>query len=43
VEDVFAGSILGTGLTLALLAWLPGYQARHPKRWHDQRLRLGRS
>jgi membrane-associated phospholipid phosphatase len=42
VEDVFAGSILGTGLTLALLAWLPGYLARHPRPWHDQRLRLRR-
>lgn len=42
VEDVFAGSILGTGLTLALLAWLPGYLARHPHSWHDQRLRLRR-
>jgi len=42
VEDVFAGSILGTGLTLALLAWLPGYLSRHPQRWHDQRLRLRR-
>jgi len=42
VEDVFAGSILGTGLTLALLAGLPGYLASHPKPWHDQRLRLRR-
>lgn len=42
VEDVFAGSILGTGLTLGLLAWLPGYLASHPKPWHDQRLRLRR-
>jgi membrane-associated phospholipid phosphatase len=42
VEDVFAGSILGTGLTLALLAWLPGYLTRHPQRWHDQRLPLRR-
>jgi membrane-associated phospholipid phosphatase len=43
VEDVFAGSILGTGLTLALLAGLTGYLARHPQPWHDQRLRLRRS
>ncbi len=43
VEDVFAGSILGTSLTLALLAWLPGYLARHPRPWLDQRLRLRRS
>jgi len=42
VEDVFAGSILGTGLTLTLLAWLPGYLARHPRSWHEQRLRLRR-
>ncbi|MGI4835534.1 MAG: phosphatase PAP2 family protein [Janthinobacterium lividum] len=40
VEDVFAGSVLGTGLTLGLLAWLPGYLARHPRRWHDYRLQL---
>jgi membrane-associated phospholipid phosphatase len=42
VEDVFAGSILGTGLTLALVAWLSSYLTRHPQRWHDQRLRLRR-
>ena len=42
VEDVFAGSILGTSLTLGLLAWLPGYLARHYRPWHDQRLRLRR-
>ena len=42
VEDVFAGSILGTALTLALLAWLPGYLARHSRPWHDERLRLRR-
>lgn len=42
VEDVFAGSILGTGLTLALLAWLPGYLERHPRPWHNQHLRLRR-
>jgi membrane-associated phospholipid phosphatase len=40
VEDVFAGSILGTGLTLALLAWLPSYLQRHPQPWHQWRLRL---
>lgn len=39
VEDVFAGSVLGTGLTLALLAWLPGYLAHHPRRWHNYHLR----
>lgn len=43
VEDVFAGSILGTGLTLALLAWLPSYLERHLQPWHEQRLRLRRS
>lgn len=42
VEDVFAGSMLGTGLTLALLAWLPGYLNRHPRPWHDQYLQLRR-
>lgn len=40
LEDVFAGSILGTGLTLLLLAWLPGWLVRHPRRWHDYRLQL---
>ncbi|MEJ7660925.1 MAG: phosphatase PAP2 family protein [Hymenobacter sp.] len=39
VEDVFAGSILGTGLTLALLAWLVPYLDRHPRGWHQWRLR----
>lgn len=39
VEDVVGGSVLGTGLTLALLAWLPGWLARHPRRWHGYRLR----
>jgi membrane-associated phospholipid phosphatase len=40
VEDVFAGSVLGTGLTLALLAWLPSWLERHPRRWYDYRLQL---
>ena len=39
VEDVLAGSVLGTGITLALLAWLPGWLQRHPRRWYDYRLR----
>ena len=39
VEDVYAGSVLGTGLTLAILAWLPPYLAQHPKPWHSWRLR----
>ena len=39
VEDVFAGSILGTGLTLALLAGLGPYLDRHPRPWHRWRLR----
>ncbi|WP_223651612.1 phosphatase PAP2 family protein [Hymenobacter psoromatis] len=43
VEDVFAGSILGTGLTLALLAWLVPYLERHSQPWHQWRLRRGRS
>lgn len=39
VEDVYAGSLLGTGLTLALLWWLPGWLAQHPRRWYGWRLR----
>jgi membrane-associated phospholipid phosphatase len=39
VEDVYAGSILGTTLTLALLAWLLPYLDRHPQPWHHWRLR----
>ena len=39
VEDVVGGSVLGTGLTLGLLAWVPGWLARHPRRWHGYRLR----
>lgn len=39
VEDVVGGSILGTGGTLALLAWLPGWLRRHPRRWYGWRLR----
>ena len=39
VEDVYAGSLLGTGLTLALLAWLVPYLDRHPRSWHHWRLR----
>lgn len=40
LEDVTAGSALGTGLTLVLLAWLPGWLDRHPRRWYDWRLQL---
>jgi membrane-associated phospholipid phosphatase len=39
VEDVFAGSILGTALTLAVLAWLLPWLDRHPQPWHQWRLR----
>lgn len=39
VEDVYAGSALGTGLTLAVLAWLLPYLEQHPKPWHQWRLR----
>ena len=39
VEDVLAGSALGTGLTLALLSWLDPWLARHPRPWHNWRLR----
>jgi membrane-associated phospholipid phosphatase len=39
VEDVFAGSILGTVLTLVVLAWLLPYLEQHPKPWHQWRLR----
>jgi membrane-associated phospholipid phosphatase len=38
VEDVYAGSVLGTALTLALLSWLEPWLDRHPKRWHNWRL-----
>ncbi|QKG57512.1 phosphatase PAP2 family protein [Hymenobacter sp. BRD128] len=39
VEDVYAGSVLGTGLTLAVLAWLLPYLEQHPKAWYQWRLR----
>lgn len=39
VEDVLAGSVLGTGLTLATLAGLGPWLARHPQPWHAWRLR----
>lgn len=39
VEDVFAGSLLGTALTLVVLAWLERYLDRHPRPWHSWRLR----
>jgi membrane-associated phospholipid phosphatase len=39
VEDVFAGSALGTGLTLAVLAWLLPYLEQHPQPWHQWRLK----
>jgi len=39
VEDVTAGSVLGTALTLAVLAWLVPYLEQHPKPWHSWRLR----
>jgi membrane-associated phospholipid phosphatase len=39
VEDVYAGSFLGTTLTLATLAWLEPYLDRHPRPWHNWRLR----
>jgi len=40
VEDVVGGSVLGTGLTLALLAWFPNWLARHHSAWYDYRLQL---
>lgn len=39
VEDVTAGSVLGTTLTLAALAWLEPWLDRHPRPWHRWRLR----
>jgi len=39
VEDVFAGSVLGTGLTLAVLTWLLPYLDSHPQPWHQWRLK----
>ncbi|RZK15948.1 MAG: phosphatase PAP2 family protein [Hymenobacter sp.] len=39
VEDVYAGSVLGTVLTLALVSWLNAYHSRHPRAWHRWRLR----
>ncbi|RZK40560.1 MAG: phosphatase PAP2 family protein, partial [Hymenobacter sp.] len=39
VEDVYAGSLLGTVLTLALVSWLNPYLDRHPRAWHGWRLR----
>jgi len=39
VEDVLAGSALGTGLTLVVLGWLGPWLVRHPRPWHEWRLR----
>ena len=39
VEDVYAGSLLGTVLTLVLLSWLGAYLSRHPRAWYGWRLR----
>jgi membrane-associated phospholipid phosphatase len=39
VEDVYAGSVLGTVFTLALVQWLTAYFARHPRAWYSWRLR----
>ncbi len=39
VEDVYAGSILGTVVTLLVLAWLLPYLDKHPQPWHRWRLR----
>lgn len=39
VEDVTAGSALGTVLTLAVLAWLEPWLDQHPRPWHNWRLR----
>ncbi|WP_151085765.1 phosphatase PAP2 family protein [Hymenobacter baengnokdamensis] len=39
VEDVYAGSVLGTVLTLAVLAWLEPWLDRHPRPWYTWRLR----
>jgi membrane-associated phospholipid phosphatase len=42
VEDVFAGSVLGTLVTLAVLHWLLPYLDQHPQPWHNWRLRRPR-
>lgn len=39
VEDVYAGSILGTVVTLLVVSWLLPYLERHPRPWHHWRLR----
>jgi len=39
VEDIYAGSLLGTTLTLAIVSWLHAYLDRHPRPWHHWRLR----
>ena len=39
VEDVYAGSILGTAGTLLVLNWLLPYLEAHPQPWHQWRLR----
>ena len=41
VEDVYAGSLLGIVGTLAVVGWLNPYLDRHPRPWHEWRLRLG--
>ena len=38
VEDVYAGSLLGTVGTLALVGWLQPYLDRHPRAWYRWRL-----
>jgi len=39
VEDVLAGSALGTGLTLVVVGWGSAWLARNPQPWHEWRLR----
>ena len=42
VEDIYAGSVLGTVLTLAVIGGLNPYLDRHPHSWHRWRLRSPR-
>ncbi len=42
VEDVYAGSLLGTVLTLVVASWLQPWLDSHPRAWHNWRLRAFR-
>ena len=39
VEDVYAGSLLGTILTLVVTSWFQPWLDAHPQPWHRWRLR----